>query len=84
MAHARLPVGEWSSLHRLTSSEVYYILSGSGRMEIDGRAREVHPGDAVYIPPGARQRIFSLGPDPLEFLCIVDPAWRVEDEEILE
>jgi len=82
LAHARLAVGKWSDLHTLTTTEVYYILSGRGLMEIDGEQREVKPGDAIYIPPRGKQRIRSLGPDDLEFLCIVDPAWRAEDERV--
>jgi mannose-6-phosphate isomerase-like protein (cupin superfamily) len=83
LAHAKLAPGNWSTLHRLKSSEVYYILSGNGRMEIDGEQRDVSAGDAVYIAPDARQRILSVGPSMLEFLCIVDPAWRPQDEAIL-
>ena len=82
LAHARLVAGKWSDLHRLTTSEVYYILSGRGRMEIDGEPRDVQPGDAIYIPPRAKQRILALGPEQLEFLCIVDPAWKAEDETV--
>ena len=82
LAHARLTVGTWSALHALKSMEVYYVLAGHGRMEIDGEQRDVRPGDAVHIPPHGRQRILSVGPEPLEFLCIVDPAWRAEDEII--
>jgi mannose-6-phosphate isomerase-like protein (cupin superfamily) len=44
--------------------------------------QEVEPGDAVYIPPGAKQFIRNLGTEPLAFLCIVDPAWHLEDEII--
>jgi mannose-6-phosphate isomerase-like protein (cupin superfamily) len=83
IAHARLAQGVTSRLHRLTSSEVYYILAGRGRMEIDSDTRDVQIGDTIYIPPQASQRITALGPDDLEFLCIVDPAWRPEDEKIL-
>jgi mannose-6-phosphate isomerase-like protein (cupin superfamily) len=84
LAHAILEPGEISSLHRLTSSEVYYILSGHGRMEINGESREVKTGDTVYIPPEGRQRIEALGNEKLAFLCIVCPAWRAEDEAVLE
>lgn len=83
LAHARLAPGRWSDLHVLKGTEVYYILAGRGTIEIDGEQREVDPGDAIYIPPNGRQRIFSRGPDDLEFLCIVDPAWRAEDESVL-
>ncbi|MBI5058613.1 cupin domain-containing protein [candidate division KSB1 bacterium] len=84
IAHASLAQGQSSHLHQLSTSEVYYILSGVGRMQIDDETRSVFPGDLIYIAPQAKQRITSLGSDALEFLCIVDPAWRAEDEVILE
>jgi mannose-6-phosphate isomerase-like protein (cupin superfamily) len=83
LAEARLSAGETSQWHRLKTSEVYYILSGRGRMEIDRESCEVSAGDAVYIPPHAAQRISNTGREDLTFLCIVDPAWRPEDEEII-
>lgn len=84
LAHAVVPPQVWSLLHLLRTTEVYYILSGRGTMEIDREHRDVGPGDTIYVPPGSRQRIFAHGPEPLAFLCIVDPAWRAEDEEKLE
>ncbi len=80
LAHATLPVGETSQPHSLKTSEVYYILSGKGEMHIADETQLVEPGDAVYIPPNARQFIANCGSEPLIFICIVDPAWRKEDE----
>ena len=82
LAHATLPVGQTSLPHSLKTSEVYYILSGSAEMHIDGETQMVEPGDAVYIPPNARQFIYNCGSEPLVFICIVDPAWRQEDETV--
>lgn len=82
LAHAIVPVGQVSVPHALTTSEVYYILSGSGAMHINDEVQTVVPGDAVYIPPNARQSIRNLGQEPLVFICLVDPAWRKEDETI--
>lgn len=82
LAHAVLPVGEISQPHSLKTSEVYYILSGRGEMHIDDQSQLVEPGDAVYIPPNTRQFIRSCGDEPLVFICIVDPAWRQEDETV--
>ncbi|MEL6353369.1 MAG: cupin domain-containing protein [Cyanobacteria bacterium J06627_28] len=82
LAHATLAVGEISDPHALKTSEVYYILAGEGDMHIDNETQRVGPGDAVYIPPNARQYIHSCGSEPLVFLAIVDPAWKVEDEII--
>lgn len=84
LAHAILPVGETSLPHSLTTSEVYYIMAGRGEMHIDGEVQIIEPGDAVYIPPNAKQFVRSLGPEPLTFICLVDPAWRKEDETVYE
>lgn len=82
LAHATLPVGQTSQSHSLKTSEVYYILSGRGEMHIEDETQLVEPGDAVYIPPNARQFIHNSGNEPLVFICIVDPAWRKEDETV--
>lgn len=82
LAHATLPVGQTSQSHSLKTSEVYYILSGTGEMHIEDETQLVEPGDAVYIPPNVRQFIHNCGNEPLVFICIVDPAWRKEDETV--
>ncbi len=82
LAHAVVPVGQTSIPHSLTTSEVYYILSGTGEMHIADEVQTVEPGDAIYIPPNARQFIRNSGPEPLVFICMVDPAWRKEDETV--
>ena len=83
LAHARVAPGKTTILHRLKTSEVYYIIEGEGEMYIDGEVEMVYPGDAVYIPPGTSQRITNTGSAELVFVCMVDPAWKVEDEEII-
>lgn len=84
LAHATLPVGKTSTPHSLTTSEVYYIISGKGEMHINEETQIVEPGDAVYIPPNAKQFIHNCGNEPLIFVCMVDPAWRKEDETVYE
>lgn len=82
LAHAIVPPGQTSKPHALKTAEVYYILSGSGNMHIDTEQQTVAPGDAVYIPPNARQFIENPGAEPLIFICIVDPAWQPVDETV--
>lgn len=82
LAHAILPVGQTSVLHSLKTSEVYYILSGAGQMHVEEETHAVEAGDAIYIPPNAKQFIRNVGAEPLVFICIVDPAWRKEDETV--
>ncbi len=81
-AHAELDPGKTSYPHSLTGSEIYFILEGRGEMFIDGETAVLEPGDTVYIPPNAKQYITNIGTGILKFVCMVDPAWRAEDETI--
>lgn len=84
LAHAKVARTQKTVPHKLKTSEVYYITAGYGSMHIDAETFGVGPETAIYIPPGSRQYIENTGDSDLEFLCIVDPAWRQEDEEIFE
>jgi mannose-6-phosphate isomerase-like protein (cupin superfamily) len=81
IARAVVKTGQATLPHRISGScEVYYILEGEGVIRIDAESAVVIPGQAVYVPPGALQRIENTGSGDLSFLCIVDPMWRAEDE----
>ena len=54
--------------HHHEPAEIYYIVSGRGEMEIDGRTTEVGPGCAIYIPPDARHAVRCTGAEPLAFV----------------
>ncbi len=82
LAHAVIKPGQTSKPHKLKTSEVYYILEGEGIMHINLESERVKPGQAIYIPPNSRQYIQNTGRTELKFLCIVDPTWRHEDEEV--
>ncbi|MFX1342698.1 MAG: cupin domain-containing protein [Promethearchaeota archaeon] len=85
IAHASVPVGGVSLPHRLTkASEVYYFLQGRGVMHIDSETHKVHSGSLVYVSPNATQYLENTGEEDITFLCIVDPYWRPEDEELVE
>lgn len=82
LAVAWLAPGKRSRAHRLKTAEVYYLIRGSGLMHVGSESAEVASGDAVYIPSSSVQWLENSGEDELEFICIVDPAWRPEDEQV--
>jgi len=84
ISHSELKPGKKSKLHKLKTSEVYYILQGEGTLQIDDEIFQVLKDQAIYIPPHSKQCIENTGKDELKFLCIVDPAWKLEDEMVLE
>jgi mannose-6-phosphate isomerase-like protein (cupin superfamily) len=74
--------GKSSKPHKLKSSEIYFILKGHGVLHIDDESSDVKENQAAYIPPFSRQFIRNTGDVDLELLCIVEPAWKQEDEII--
>jgi len=84
LAHAVLKPGHASLPHSMRTSEVYYILQGTGIMHIDDETSHIRASQAIYIPPGSKQYIDNTGDTDLVFLCIVDPAWQKSDEEIVK
>lgn len=78
LAEARVPTGRATERHyHKLSEEFYFILDGSGLMEIDGETRDVGPGDAILIPPGAWHQIRAV--TDLVFLCCCAPPYMHED-----
>lgn len=83
LAWAKVPVGKTTFKHAMKMTEVYWILKGKGKMYINDEVEEVGAYDIIYIPPNAIQYIENIGEEELEFICIVDPAWRPEDEVVI-
>jgi mannose-6-phosphate isomerase-like protein (cupin superfamily) len=82
IAHASIAVGAASLPHQLKSSETYYILEGEGRMYLGGSKREVGKNDVFWVPPKVEQYLENTGDIPLVFLCIVEPFWKDEDDQL--
>ena len=78
LAEARVPAGITTQRHyHRASEEFYFILSGSGEMELDGTERTVGPGDAIVIPAGAWHSITAHS--DLRFLCCCSPPYSHDD-----
>jgi mannose-6-phosphate isomerase-like protein (cupin superfamily) len=79
LAEATLGRGQQTERHyHAASEELYYLLEGSGEMEVDGERSAVGPGDAILIPPGAWHQI-TAGDSELRFLCCCSPAYEHAD-----
>ncbi len=80
LAEATLEPGRETHRHyHAQAEEIYYVVEGSGEMEVDGDSRRVEVGDAVLIPPGAWHQIRASATGRLRFLCCCAPAYRHED-----
>ena len=80
LAHCTISPGNSSKPHKMKTSEIYYILQGSGIMHIEEERKVVKKNETIFVPPMSRQFIENNGEGDLIALCIVDPAWKQEDE----
>ncbi len=78
LAEATVFAGSSTQRHyHRASEEFYFILEGSGTMEVDGSQREIRSGDAIVIPPGTFHQISAS--ETLRFLCCCAPPYSHED-----
>lgn len=68
---ARLPPSGSLHTHRHEQHEAYYVLDGVGVVTIEGTARRVSPGVAVFIPGNALHSVEATGGSELRFAYVL-------------
>ena len=86
IARARVEPGVTTAVHRVIDTvERYVILSGTGRVEVEGlEPADVGQYDVVTIPEGATQRITNTADTDLLFLAICTPRFKQDHYLSLE
>jgi mannose-6-phosphate isomerase-like protein (cupin superfamily) len=76
LAQITLPPGKAALKHyHPIVEESYFILTGQGRMIVDGEEKMLSAGDTVAITPNAIHQIFNDSAADLIFLAICAPPW---------
>jgi mannose-6-phosphate isomerase-like protein (cupin superfamily) len=57
------------------TDEIYYVLSGQGRMSLDGKEVELSEGVVVYVPRGVKHRAWG----DLKVLVVCIPRGVLRD-----
>lgn len=73
------PGGETAEHYHPVSEEIYYFVSGDGRMRLGTEEDLVAAGDCVVIPPGTSHKLWNDSSGPLVLLCCCSPAYSDED-----
>ncbi|MFW6170778.1 MAG: cupin domain-containing protein [Planctomycetota bacterium] len=60
--------------------EVYYFLSGTGTVTINGETSSVSPGSVAVIPAGAPHGLEATPGEELEFVIFGTPPMPLDDE----
>jgi quercetin dioxygenase-like cupin family protein len=71
----KTPAGEGSpaGLHTHAVDQLFYILSGTMSLEIDGKQYQAPPGSVVHFPAGVPHRNWNAGAEPTVHLAINVP-----------
>lgn len=64
--HPGATIGE----HRNDKDEIYYVLSGRGELMLDGKHREVGPGDAILTRKGSTHGLKQVGKEDLVIIVV--------------
>lgn len=72
VAEISLPPGASIGAHRHDNEEeIFYFISGSGRVNDNGVSRDVKAGDAMLTGDGASHSVENTGSEPLVFLATI-------------
>ena len=72
VTHVRIKPGETVPAHtHQDEDQIYYVVSGTGFVELDGVRTSVHAGSAVLIALGTEHLITNTGSDPLDYVFFV-------------
>ena len=69
-----LKPGSGIGLHEQKEDEIYYVLSGTGTMTLDGKTVNVTPGTAVLTRTGSSHSLRQTGNDDLVILINYEAA----------
>ncbi|MEW6672437.1 MAG: cupin domain-containing protein [Thermodesulfobacteriota bacterium] len=74
LAIASLAPGREIEAHVDPMEEIYFVLSGTGEMQVDDESKQVGPGDATWIPTGAVHRLLNNGKEDCLILVVASPV----------
>ncbi len=69
----RLEAGAVDPQHPHNEDEIYFVLSGKGKVMVAGEAAEVAPGDFIHVAAGVDHRFLEIT-QTLELLVVFAPA----------
>jgi mannose-6-phosphate isomerase-like protein (cupin superfamily) len=74
VAEVTIPAGGSIGFHNHDQEEeIFYIISGQGRVVDQGETRDVAPGDAILTGGGKGHAVENIGAEPLVMVAVILP-----------
>jgi mannose-6-phosphate isomerase-like protein (cupin superfamily) len=85
LAEATVYPGDTTEYHyHEKSDEIYFILQGTGILEIEGEKKKVRENDCILISSKNKHKIKNIGKVPLKILCLSIPPYSHEQTILAE
>jgi len=79
MGLVEIDPGQHSPMHRHNCEEVYYVISGEGELESEGKRYPLKAGGAGLNRPNQTHRVWNTGHEPLRLVVVAGimlvPLW---------
>jgi uncharacterized cupin superfamily protein len=74
LEHAVLPAGKRNYPYHshATAWEMYYAISGSAQMRLNGKVLDFQAGEVMMCPPGCAHQLINNGKENFEYLVIAN------------
>lgn len=77
MGISKVDPGSSSSLHSHDNAEeIFYVVSGYGRIRVDDDEEAIEPGSCIYISPGSSHQLINTGDETLKVIASASPAFK--------
>ena len=74
----------WPAHSHPHGEEVIYILSGSGRVLVEGEVAAITPGSAVLFPQGPVHMLQNTGSEEMKVVCFFAPPTSLDNYKMHE
>ncbi len=61
-------------------NELYYFLTGTGTLRLNGTEHDIRPGAVAVIPAGVNHSLTSDSDKPIEFIIFGTPPMSIDDK----
>jgi len=66
-----IALGGYTPLHRHAWEHEVFVVSGSGKIVLDGREDVLTEGDAVFVEPDELHQFVNDGKKPMRMICVI-------------
>lgn len=57
------------------AEEVFYVISGTGRVKVGEEEEDIAPGSCIFIPPKTLHQLLNTGHEELKVLAVTSPPF---------